>query len=250
MMLSIENLSFQYPSRSVLRDIKFSIKPGECLAILGINGAGKSTLLKCINRILKPQHGAVYVDKKDARKLSGTDLAKKIGYVSQTSRASRQTVFDTIMLGRKPYIKWDITDKDLEIVQQIIQMLNLEKFSLRYIDELSGGELQKVVIARALAQEPKVLLLDEPTSNLDLKNQLEVVRLVRKIVKEKNMAAVVTMHDLNLALRFADKFLLMKDSEIFAIGGMEVMNPQNIKSVYSVSVKVRTCDNLPVVIPV
>lgn len=250
MMLSVEKLSFKYPSRSILKDIEFSIKPGECLAILGVNGAGKSTLLKCINRILKPQNGAVLIEKTDARKLTGIELAKRIGYVSQSSQPSRQTVFDTVMLGRKPYIKWDVTENDLEIVNNIIKMLNLEKYSLRYIDELSGGELQKVIIARALAQEPKVLLLDEPTSSLDLKNQLEVVELVKKIVKEKKMAAVVTMHDLNLALRFADKFVFMKDSEIFATGGLEVMNSENIKNVYSVAVKVKTCDDLPVVIPV
>lgn len=250
MMLSVENLSFRYPSRSVLRDIEFSIKPGECLAILGVNGAGKSTLLKCINRILKPQHGTVFIEKTDARKLAGIELAKRIGYVSQSSQSSRQTVFDTVMLGRKPYIKWDVTENDLEIVNNIIKMLNLEKYSLRYIDELSGGEHQKVIIARALAQEPRVLLLDEPTSSLDLKNQLEVVQLVKKIVKEKKMAAVVTMHDLNLALRFADKFVFMKNSEIFATGGLEVMNSENIKNVYSVSVKVKRCDDLPVVIPV
>lgn len=250
MMLSVENLSFKYPSRSILKDIEFTIKPGECLAILGVNGAGKSTLLKCINRILKPQNGSVFIEKTDARKLAGTELAKRIGYVSQSSTPARQTVFDTVMLGRKPYIKWDVTQNDLEIVHNIIKMLNLEKYSLRYIDELSGGELQKVIIARALAQEPKVLLLDEPTSSLDLKNQLEVVQLVKKIVKERKMAAVVTMHDLNLALRFADKFVFMKDSEIFATGGLEVMNSENIKNVYSVSVKVKTCDDLPVVIPV
>lgn len=249
-MLSVENLSFKYPSRSILKEIEFSIQPGECLAILGVNGAGKSTLLKCINRILKPQNGSVFIEKTDARKLAGIELAKRIGYVSQSSQPSRQTVFDTVMLGRKPYIKWDVTQNDLEIVNQIIEMLNLEKYSLRYIDELSGGELQKVIIARALAQEPKVLLLDEPTSSLDLKNQLEVVELVKKIVKEKQMAAVVTMHDLNLALRFADKFVFMKDSEIFATGGLEVMNSENIRNVYSVSVKVKTCDDLPVVIPV
>lgn len=250
MILSIENLSFRYPSRPVLNGIRFAIQPGECLAVLGINGAGKSTLLKCINRILKPEKGAVYIEKTDSKKLSRGELAKKIGYVSQANRPARQTVFDTIMLGRKPYIKWDITEKDLEIVQKIIEMLDLQEYSLRYIDELSGGELQKVRIARALAQEPKVLLLDEPTSNLDLKNQLEVVRLIRKVVKKKKMAAVVTMHDLNLALRFADKFLFMKDGKIYAIGGMEVMTPKNIETVYSVSVKVETYDQLPVVIPV
>ena len=115
--------------------------------------------------------------------------------------------------------------------------------------ELSGGELQKVLIARALAQEPEVLMLDEPTSSLDLKNQLEVISIVREIVVEKNIAAVVTMHDLNLALRFADKFMLLKNGKVFSAGGVEVMNSENIESVYSVPVRIENFKAMPVVIP-
>ncbi|KAJ51705.1 iron complex transport system ATP-binding protein [Clostridium tetanomorphum] len=249
MILSVEGISFKYSSHSVLKNINFSLETGECLAILGINGAGKSTLLKCVNRILKPQKGVALIGNEDINTFSSTDLAKRIAYVAQSNHSSRNTVFDTIMLGRKPYIKWDISKKDLEIVDNIINMLNLEKYSLKYIDELSGGELQKVIIARALAQEPKILMLDEPTSSLDLKNQLEVIRIIKRIVRTKGMMALVTMHDLNLALRFADKFMFLKNGEIFAVGGIEVMTSKNIESVYSVSVKVEKFKDTLVVIP-
>lgn len=249
MILSVQGLDFQYPSHKVFSDVSFSLEKGECLAVLGTNGTGKSTLLKCINRILKPQKGTVIIDKCDVKQINQVKLAQKIGYVSQSSESFRSTVFDTVLIGRKPYIKWDVTKKDLDIVNRAIHMLQLEKYSLRYIDELSGGEFQKVLIARALAQEPEVLMLDEPTSSLDLKNQLEVIKIIKKVVKNKNISAVVTIHDLNLALRLADKFILLKDGKIFAAGGMEIMTSENIHQVYSVPVKVVNIENKSVIVP-
>ncbi|MFD3156986.1 ABC transporter ATP-binding protein [Haloimpatiens sp. FM7330] len=250
MIMSVKGLDFKYPSHQILNNINFSIEKGECLVILGTNGTGKSTLLKCLNRILQPQKGTVFVEKDEVYKLSRIKLAQKIGYVAQSSQFSRTTVFDTVLLGRKPYIKWDVTKKDLNIVNMAMKMLGLEKYSLRYTDELSGGEFQKVLIARALAQEPKVLMLDEPTSNLDLKNQLEVIKTIKKVVKTKQISAIVTMHDLNLAIRFADKFILLKNGEVFAAGGNEVITPKNIESVYSVPVRIEEFKNTPVIIPV
>lgn len=250
MILTVQGLDFNYPSHRVLKDISFSVEKGECVAVLGTNGTGKSTLLKCINRILKPQKGAVFIGENEIQKLKQTDLAQKIGYVSQSNQSFRTTVFDAILIGRKPYIKWDVTEKDLDIVNKIIEMLELEKYSLRYIDELSGGEFQKVLIARALAQEPDILMFDEPTSSLDLKNQLEVIKIIKEIVKSKGISAVVTIHDLNLALRFADKFILLKEGKIFAAGGIEIMTSQNIEFVYSVSVRVEHLKNTVVVVPV
>lgn len=250
MILSVQGLEFSYPSNKVLKDVSFSIKKGECLAILGTNGTGKSTLLKCINRILKPQKGAVLIDKSDVQKLNQTDLAKRIGYVSQSNQSFTTTVFDTVLIGRKPYIKWVVTEKDLNIVNRAIEMLGLQEYSLRYIDELSGGELQKVIIARALAQEPKILMFDEPTSSLDLKNQLEVISIIKDVVKNKKISALVTIHDLNLALRFADKFILLKEGKIYAAGGIEIMTSHNIESVYSVPVKVENLSSRMVVVPI
>ena len=250
MILSVEGLSFKYPSRSVIKDINFSISKGDFLAVLGINGAGKSTLLKCINRVLKPQAGAVFIKNDAAFKLTRRELAKRIGYVAQRNESIRFTVFDAVLLGRKPYIQWEASQNDLEIVHEALKALELEEYSLRYLNELSGGELQKVMIARALAQKPEILLLDEPTSSLDLKNQLEVAKIIKKVVKDRQMAAVVTMHDLNLAIRLADKFLLIKNGEIFAAGGIEVMTPKNIESVYSVPVRINKFDDVSVVIPV
>lgn len=250
MILSVEGLTFKYPSRSVIKGINFSISKGDFLAVLGINGAGKSTLLKCINRVLKPHAGTVYIKGDEAFKLNRRELAKRIGYVAQRNESLRSTVFDAVLLGRKPYIQWEASQKDLEIVHEALKALDLTEYALRYLNELSGGEQQKVVIARALAQKPGLLLLDEPTSSLDLKNQLEVARIIKKVVRDQQMAAIVTMHDLNLAIRFADKFLLLKNGEIFAAGDIEVMTPENIESVYSVPVRISKIEDVPVVIPV
>ena len=249
MILSVDRLEFGYHSRIVLKDISFALQKGEVFSILGVNGSGKSTLLKCLNKILKPVQGVIMLDNTDLSSLSRTDIACKIGYVTQKYESSRVTVYDAVLLGRKPYIKWGVSEQDLQITDRVLRMLGLESYALRYLNELSGGELQKVVIARAFAQEAQVLLLDEPTSNLDLKNQLEVLQIVRKAAQEQNIAAVVVMHDLNLALRFSDKFLLLKDKMVFAYGGREVITPENILSVYGVEVAVESIHNVPVVIP-
>lgn len=250
MNLQVEKLGFNYPNQNVLKEISFNLKRGECLAILGTNGAGKSTLLKCINKILKAQKGSVLIDKEDVNGLRQIDLAKKVAYVSQSNQSSTTTVFDSILIGRKPYIKWDVGKRDLEIVNNTIKMLSLEKFALKNVDELSGGEYQKVLIGRALAQETDVLMLDEPTSSLDLKNQLEVLELINEIAVDRNITAVVTIHDLNLALRFADKYILLKDGSIFAAGGKEVITKQTILEVYGVHVSVENVNNRLVIVPV
>jgi len=249
MILSVDGVVFSYPSHLVLNDIEFEVDRGDCLAILGTNGVGKSTLLKCINRILKPQQGVISIEKDEISKLNSREIAQKIGYVSQRQEGGRFTVFDAVILGRKPHITWDVSKRDMEIANRVIKELGLEEFSLRYIDELSGGELQKVVIARALAQEPRVLLLDEPTSNLNLRNQLDVLKIIKKVVEERQIAAIVTMRDLNLAIRFANKFILLKGGTIYAAGGVEVMTPENIEEIYAVPVAVERFQKIPVVVP-
>ena len=249
MILTVNDLSFQYPGHEVLTDIGFSVGKGECLAILGTNGAGKSTLLKCLNRINPLKNGQVTIGGTDLKSFGRHDLAKRIGYVSQSTQFTRSTVFDAVLLGRKPYIKWDITQADLDIVESVLESLHLKEFSMRYVDELSGGEVQKVTIARALAQEPDILMFDEPTSNLDLKNQLEVIQIIKQIVSEKQISAIVTMHDLNLALRFADKYMMIQNGSVFAAGGAEILTAENIAQVYAVDVSIEYYNQKPVIIP-
>ncbi|MGI6706665.1 MAG: ABC transporter ATP-binding protein [Clostridia bacterium] len=249
-MIHVKELMFSYKrDRTVLKDIHFSAPKGQCTAILGNNGAGKSTLMKCLNRILDPQQGVVYVNGKNTLQMKRNDVAKCMAYVAQHNTGARFTVFDTVLLGRKPYIKFEPTQGDMRIVETVIKRMKLEDFALRYIDELSGGELQKVMLARALAQQPQVLLLDEPTSNLDLRNQYEVLDAIQDIARTEQISVILIIHDLNLALRYCDRFLLLKNNRIFRYGGMEVMTPQNIKAIYGVPVTIQELNGIKVVIP-
>lgn len=250
MILNIDGIEFSYKSRDVLNEISFTVSPNEVLTILGPNGVGKTTLLKCINRIHHPRSGSIMIESEDILKMDLQDVAKRVGYVPQYCEKGRLTAYDAILLGRRPHITWKTSEKDLKIVDSVIKRLQMEDLSMRYIDEMSGGELQKVSIARAIVQEPRLLLLDEPTSNLDLKNQQEILKTIRDVVRLHKVSAVMTMHDINTALRFSDKFLMLKDGKIFAVGGHEVITPQNIDIVYGVEVAVELINHCPVVIPV
>ena len=250
-MVKVEGLSFAYnrAAGDVLHDINFEVENGKCLAILGNNGAGKSTLIKCIDRICPARDGRVIVDGEDVHKMSGSEMAQKIAYVPQSAGAVNMTVFDTVLLGRKPYIKWDVTSEDREIAAGVIHSMGLDDYVLRKVSELSGGEAQKVMLARALAQEPKLLLLDEPTSNLDPRNQHEALRTVRRVAKERNICVCVILHDLNLAIRYCDSFLFLRDAGVYAYGGQEVMTPENIEAVYRMHVHIMSYMGIPQIIP-
>jgi iron complex transport system ATP-binding protein len=249
LILSVEELQFLYRNREVLTEIAFNIEEGEVVAILGPNGVGKTTLLKCLNRILHPKGGIVQIEGEDLFKLEMMEIARKIGYVPQRVEAGRLTAFDAVLLGRRPHIKWDIGKKDLKIVDAVFKLLSMEHLRLSYIDEMSGGELQKVAIARSLVQEPKVLLLDEPTSSLDLKNQVEILAIIRRIVLEHKIAAIMTMHDLNQALRYADRFILLKGGKIHSCGGAEVITCKAIEDVYGLPVVIGEIAGMRCVVP-
>lgn len=249
MILSVDGVTFGYRSTPVLDEVGFSVAPGEFLAVLGNNGAGKSTLLKCVNRILRPHRGAVMIDGGDARALGGDELARRVGYVAQRAEANRITVYDAVLLGRKPHIRWDAGGRDHEVVERVIARLGLGDLAMRYLDELSGGELQKTVIARALAQEPRVLLLDEPTSSLDLRNQLDVLATVKRVTAEEGVAVIAVMHDLNLALRYADGFLFLAEGGVYACGGPETVTPATVAHVYGVTVSVTYVNDVPLIVP-
>ncbi|MFW6148686.1 MAG: ABC transporter ATP-binding protein [Atribacterota bacterium] len=248
MILSVDDVEFSYQSKSVLKNVKFKVNKGEVVSILGVNGAGKSTLLKCVNRMLKPKKGAILVNNFNLNTLNSEEIARKMAYVSQSVNGNYINVFDAVLLGRKPHIKWEVSKKDLEITGNILRLMNLEEHALRYTKELSGGELQKVVIARALVQEPQILLLDEPTNNLDLKNQMAVMKIIRDISKSQNISSIVVMHDLNLTLRFSDKFILLKDGMIYSKGNSDVINSKNILEVYDVNAYVDNYNGIPIVV--
>jgi iron complex transport system ATP-binding protein len=250
-MVEINNITFAYnrSSKNILEEISFDIQKNQCIAILGNNGAGKSTLLKCIDRICPAHEGSVFVDSNDVFHMTKSLMAQNIAYVQQNNEPINMTVFDAVLLGRKPYIKWDASSKDRQILCEIMRKMELDDFSLRNVSELSGGELQKVMLARALAQEPKLLLLDEPTSNLDPRNQHEVLCIVKEIAQERNICVAIILHDLNLAIRYCDRFLFLKDSHVFSYGGLEVMTPENIEEVYKMHVHIIEYMGVPVIVP-
>ncbi|MBN1664425.1 MAG: ABC transporter ATP-binding protein [Deltaproteobacteria bacterium] len=250
MILKVNGLEFTYHERPVLKNIGFELKKGQIMAVLGVNGAGKTTLLKCLNRILRLRMGTVFLDEENVKDMSRNHIAKHFAYVPQKYEEEPLTVFDAILLGRRPYIKWEATSHDLRIVEAILYRLDIEYLALRPTNQLSGGEMQKVIIARALAQEPEVLLLDEPTSNLDLKNQLQVMQLVTKAVREHNMAAIVSMHDINLAFRFVDHFLMLREGRVHLLAPREEVTAQDIEKVYGVKVILGDVDQYKIVIPV
>jgi iron complex transport system ATP-binding protein len=249
MTLTIKDLSFDYRSHEVLENISFTVQDHEIVAVMGPNGAGKSTLLKCINRILRPKMGTVLVGEEDIRHLSQRAIARKVGYVAQRNETSRLTVFDAILLGRHPHIRSTLNKRDLLVTSAIVDKLHLNDLSLRYIDQISGGELQKVCIARALVQEPELLLLDEPTTSLDLKNQVEIMKLIRTIVSGHHVSVVMSLHDINMAIHYADTIIFLKDKQIYALCTKSGITAGMIRQVYGIDVTLHDAGDYPIVIP-
>lgn len=249
MILETRQLHFAYNGASVLDRIDFEVAPGELLAILGPNGVGKTTLLRCINAIHRPRGGAILVEGSDVLRMRPGDIATRIGYVAQKSETARLTVFDAVLMGRRPHIRWHPAARDLEIVEAALRHLGIGDKALRRIDRLSGGELQKICIARALVQEPRLLLLDEPTSALDLRNQIEIMRLIRQVVDQHAIGAVMTMHDLNKALRYADTVLMLKDGAIHSHVPASQVTAAMIEAVYGLAVEIHHINGYPLVIP-
>ena len=250
MNLKVADIEFAYNSHPVLSDVSFSLDSGQILCVLGVNGSGKSTLLKCLNRILKPQRGSVLVQGKNLLQMNRTYVAQRMGYVPQRYPETQQTVFELVLMGRRPHIHWSLSSSDYERVEEIMSQIGIAHLSMRPAADLSGGELQKAVIARALAQSPEVLLLDEPTSNLDLKNQIEVMSLIRRIVDTENLSAIIAIHDLNLAVHFADQFIFLKDHQIYAAVSKKELTAETISEVYGVEVVLKEFDGRTIVVPV
>ncbi|MDR0524105.1 MAG: ABC transporter ATP-binding protein [Candidatus Methanoplasma sp.] len=250
MHLKIDSVEFGYSSVPVLNDISMELDGAKFVSILGPNGVGKSTLIHCINKILSPDSGAVFLDGKDVREITIREMAKSIGYVPYSANDTFPlTVVDTVLMGRHPHSKWKTLDRDLDIVYDALRTLGISHLAMRPFNELSAGQHQKVMLARGLVQEPKILLLDEPTSNLDIRHQLEVTKMLKSLSSEKGMLVIMISHDINIASKFADEVILMHRGDIYSVGSpSEVITEDNLAAVYGVASRVVEDEGRPHVI--
>ncbi len=242
MGLECRNVTFGYKKdHHVLEDISFTLRQEEILSLLGPNGTGKSTLLNCINGGLR-YTGEITVNGENIRNISLKKKAKLVGYVPQQMKSDfNLKVIDFVMMGRIPYSRFGFHEKDQEVSFSILKKVGLEGFEMRNLNELSGGEKQKVYISRALAQEPDILILDEPTSTLDLKNQLDVMELLALLSKEEKLSMIISIHDLSLASMFSDQIMMLKDRHLVAAGASRhILTEKNIRDVYGVDCSVIT----------
>lgn len=238
MSVAANGVVYAYPNRApVLKSVGLELNGSEVLGIIGPNGSGKTTFLKCLNRILAPSQGEILLHDRDVRRMSRRDIARAVGYVPQstTGRYSEPTVFEVVLMGRRPHAGLRSSERDEETAWSAIDRLGLTPLATNPYDQLSGGEKQKVLIARALAQEAQVLLLDEPTSSLDIRHQLEVMDLLRELVSSRSLSVGVIVHDLDLAIKYCDRVVMMRGGEVFATGAStDVITEANILAVYGV----------------
>jgi iron complex transport system ATP-binding protein len=255
-MIKIEKVSLSYDKRTVLEDISITLKEKSFIGIIGKNGTGKSTLLKAITGLLKPVKGNIFVDNEDVYMMKKNILAKKISFMPQTMQFDFSfNVKDFIMFGRFPYINmFKLASKDdFQIVEDIMHFTQTTEFSTRNINELSGGEKQKVLLAQTLVQETDIIALDEPTSHLDIGSQATIFKLLKMLNEKYNKTIITTVHDLNLAGEFCSDIVLLDDKKVLNFGNAEkVLNYKDIEKVYGLNVVVHTnpVSKKPVVIPV
>ena len=254
-IINIEKLNYSYGKKEVLKELSLNIDENKLTGIIGPNGCGKSTLAKNIIRYINGKFEYFKIMDIDIRQLSHKKIAQLISYIPQKSTIiSNISVFDYVLLGRFPLLKnsWDnYSEKDYEIVENNISLLNIKELRDRNVETLSGGELQKTLLARALAQEAKILLLDEPTSALDLNNAVEFMKILKNISIKKEISVIIIIHDLNLASLFCDSLIILKDGKFIEKGSpKEVINEKNIKSIYNLDCKVCYNENdKPYIIP-
>lgn len=240
--LVVDNVSFAYASRSVLEDISFHIRGGDFVGIIGPNGSGKSTLLKNMSRVLAPQGGAIYLAEEDLEKIPRGRLARKIAVVPQETAVNFAfTVEEVVLMGRTPHLgrfQWE-GPEDHRIAREAMEATGILPLAQRPITTLSGGERQRAIIAQALAQQPRVLLLDEPTSHLDISHQVEIFELLRVLSQREQVTVIANLHDLNLAAQYCDYLILLSEGRVFALGSpAKVLTPENVEAVYGTEVLV------------
>ncbi len=255
--LSVKDLFFSYKKHPVLRNLSMEAGAGQVYLILGPNGAGKSTLLKCAAGLLKPEAGSVCWNGREISSISLRERARLFGYVPQSAgEAGGLTVMDTVLSGRFPYMRErglispKADRRDMEAVEALLKELGLLELAFRTLSQISGGERQRVLVARALAQEPEVLFLDEPTNNLDLRYELDLMELLVKLARQRSMAVIAIIHDLNLALEYGDCALLLKGGTVLAEGSpKEILTPKALRASYGVEMRMAEADGCHFLIP-
>ena len=249
-MLTIDSLTFRYSKHAppVLQGATLSLGAGEVGILLGKNGAGKTTLFKCLLGILTPSGGSITLDGTDLATLSPAERARLVAYVPQDIRFGALTVFDSVLMGRISYFGLRAGEGDYAAVEKILADMRLSDYAARCVEELSGGERQKVAIARAMAQEPRLLVLDEPTGNLDIANEALLIEEARRLAHERGIAILSSLHDLNQALSFGDRFYFLRGGAITCEGGSEAVTEEAIRDTFDAEVKILEVEGQKIII--
>ena len=249
-MLEIQNLRFRYSRRGamVLDGVNLELRDGEIGILLGKNGSGKTTLFKNILGIQRPESGSLRFDGEDLTKMNRWERARRVAYVPQAIHFGALSVFDTVLMGRVSYFGYKAGKEDEAAVEAILRDMKLEDYAARNVEELSGGERQKIAIARALAQEPRLLVFDEPTGNLDIANEQLIIEEARRTAREKGIGILTSLHDLNQALDLGDRFFFMKNGVVRFAGGPEIVTEDAIRETFDAEVRIVEIESKKIIV--